>query len=97
MARRHYHIDDAFQMRLYRIGDPVFMDSDWCLNCTLSFDCDETSKECRYVIETGRKPELGRTAVTLATEEERKENVRRIKRESMRRARAKQKEQQCTT
>ena len=40
------------------IIDPEFVRRDPCLNCSLPFDCDEGSKECRYVQITGRKPEL---------------------------------------
>jgi len=40
------------------IIDPEFVRRDPCLNCSLPFDCDEGSKECRYVQITGRKPEV---------------------------------------
>ena len=40
------------------IIDPEFVRRDPCLKCSLPFDCDEGSKECRYVQITGRKPDV---------------------------------------
>ena len=43
---------------LSRFVGTEFAKADPCLNCSLPFECDETSKECHYVQITGRRPAL---------------------------------------